>query len=44
MKNNKVRHNVTQIASLLLFLLTYGLHFRVREGGGGLIHKTKLPM
>ena len=36
-KNNKVRHNVTQIASLLAVatvLLTYGLHFTVREGWG----------
>ena len=36
-KNNKVRHNMTQIASLLAIatiLLTYGLHFTVREGGG----------
>ena len=35
-KNDKIRHNImTQIASLLLFLLTYGLHFTVREVGGG---------
>ena len=36
-KNDKVRHNMTQIASLLavevLLLLIYGLHFTVREGG-----------
>ena len=45
-KNDKVRHIVTQIASLLAVatvLLTYGLHFTVREGGG-LIRETKLPM
>ena len=45
-KNNKVRHNMTQIASLLAVvtvLLTCGLHFIVREGWG-LIRETKLPM
>ena len=44
-KNDKVRHNMTQIASLLAIatvLLTYGLHFIVREGG--LIRETKVPM
>ena len=37
---------MTQIASLLVVatvLLTYGLHFTVREGGG-LIREIKLPM
>ena len=36
-KNDKVRHIMTQIASLLAVatvFLTYGLHFTVREGGG----------
>ena len=41
-KNDKVRHMMTQIASLLAVATTYGLHFTVREGG--LIRETKLPM
>ena len=32
-----------QIASVLLFLSAYGLQYLGREGGG-LIHKTKIPM
>ena len=41
-KNDKVRHNMTQIASFLAVatvLLTYGLHFTVREGGLYARHK-----
>ena len=44
-KNDKVRHNMTQIASLLAVATVFiGLWtlFTVREGG--LIHETKLPM
>ena len=43
-KNDKVRHDMTQIASLLAVatvLLIYGLHFTVREGGGGLYARQK---
>ena len=32
-KNDKVRHNMTQIASLLAVATFFGLHFTVREGG-----------
>ena len=44
-KNNKVRHNVTQIASLLAVATVFiDLWNPFYCQGGGLIHETKLPM
>ena len=45
-KNDKVRHNMTQIASLLAVAAVFvdlWAPFTVREGGG-LIRETKVPM
>ena len=45
-KNDKVRHDMTQIASLLavatVFIDLWAPFYS--QGGGGLIHETKLPM
>ena len=46
-KNDKVRHIVTQIASLLAVatvFLDLWTPFYSQGGGGGLIRETKLPM
>ena len=46
-KNDKVRHNMTQIASLLAVATVFidlWTPFYSRGGGGGLILETKVPM
>ena len=44
-KNNKVRHSVTQIASLLAVATVFlDLWTPFYSQGGGLIRETKLPM
>ena len=46
-ENDKERHNVTQIASLLAVATVFidiQTPFYSQGGGGGLIHETKLPM
>ena len=44
-KNDKVRHNITQIASLLAVATVFiDLWTPFYSQGGGLIRETKLPM